>query len=205
MGIIADEPVTGPAGRLILTAIHGSTKSTIERDDDAFFGCCGWLDGGRPDVNTVQHTGYASLSEFINAAVEEKVTGLERQYNAGNAWEPRAAGEIPKGKPRISGRVLAAARATAPVSTIKEFAVPQQPHQALVEIVEKLRSELDEIQVFYKEDGKSVMVVTRNHRDDVDDFRYHSYQQPWLPIEVFTYNYVRWEQQDDIELPAEYQ
>ncbi|MDF2049581.1 hypothetical protein [Arthrobacter sp. Cr_A7] len=43
--------------------------------------------------------GYASLSEFINAAVNEKVAGLEAAYNDGQPWQPLDAGEIPQGKP----------------------------------------------------------------------------------------------------------
>lgn len=47
------------------------------------------------------------------------------------------------------------------------------------------------------------MVMTHDDRHDVDDLRYYVYQQPWLPIEVFTFNFVKCEQQDDIELPAD--
>lgn len=151
-------------------------------------------------VHTIHHTGIPSLSEFINKAVGEMVADLEREHNNGRPWEPRAAGEIPQGKPKATvAGALAAVRAIQPVT--KEPTVPQEPNKHLVEIVEKLRTELDEIQVFYNEDGKSVMVGTHNHRDDVDDFRYFVYKQPWLPIEVFTYNYVRWEHKEDIELP----
>lgn len=43
--------------------------------------------------------GYASLSEFINAAVNDKVAGLEAEYNGGQPWLPIEAGRIPQGKP----------------------------------------------------------------------------------------------------------
>jgi hypothetical protein len=43
--------------------------------------------------------GYASLSEFINAAVNEKVSGLEAEHNGGQHWLPIEARGIPQGKP----------------------------------------------------------------------------------------------------------
>lgn len=50
-------------------------------------------------LNTQLHTGYRSLSEFINAAIDEKVSSLELTYNDGNHWPPLGAREIPQGKP----------------------------------------------------------------------------------------------------------
>lgn len=50
-------------------------------------------------LNTQLHTRYRSLSEFINAAIDEKVSALEQAYNGGQAWPPLAAREIPQGKP----------------------------------------------------------------------------------------------------------
>lgn len=50
-------------------------------------------------INTQMHTGYRSLSELINAAIDEKVSALEEAYNRGKEWPPLAAGEIPQGKP----------------------------------------------------------------------------------------------------------
>nr|WP_015061702.1 hypothetical protein [Arthrobacter sp. 31.31]AFK88709.1 Yag1E [Arthrobacter sp. 31.31] len=50
-------------------------------------------------LNTQLHTRYRSLSEFINAAIDEKVGALEQAYNGGQAWPPLAAREIPQGKP----------------------------------------------------------------------------------------------------------
>ena len=50
-------------------------------------------------LNTQLHTRYRSLSEFINAAIDEKVSALEKTYTSGQAWPPRAAREIPQGKP----------------------------------------------------------------------------------------------------------
>lgn len=50
-------------------------------------------------MNTQMHTGHRSLSEFINAAIDEKVSALEQTYNKGKEWPPLAAREIPQGKP----------------------------------------------------------------------------------------------------------
>ncbi|MCB5291492.1 ParB family protein [Arthrobacter sp. SO3] len=50
-------------------------------------------------LNTQMHTRYRSLSEFINAAIDEKVSALEKDYNGGQEWPPLAAREIPQGKP----------------------------------------------------------------------------------------------------------
>ena len=50
-------------------------------------------------LNTQLQTGYSSLSEFINAAIDEKVSALESTYNDGNPWKPLTTGAIPTGKP----------------------------------------------------------------------------------------------------------
>lgn len=50
-------------------------------------------------LNTQLQTGYSSLSEFINAAIDEKISTLETTYNNGNPWKPLTTGTIPTGKP----------------------------------------------------------------------------------------------------------
>ena len=50
-------------------------------------------------INTQAQTHYTSLSEFINAAVNEKVAALEAEYNAGQPWPPIAPRGIPTGRP----------------------------------------------------------------------------------------------------------
>lgn len=50
-------------------------------------------------LNTQMHTRYRSLSEFINTAIDEKVSALEKAYNGGQEWPPLGAREIPQGKP----------------------------------------------------------------------------------------------------------
>lgn len=53
-------------------------------------------------MNTQMHTRYRSLSEFINMAIDEKVSSLEKTFNGGQEWPPLAAREIPQGKPLSS-------------------------------------------------------------------------------------------------------
>lgn len=50
-------------------------------------------------INTQGQTHHTSLSEFINAAIMEKVSALEAQYNEGQPWPPIAARGIPTGRP----------------------------------------------------------------------------------------------------------
>lgn len=130
------------------------------------------------------------MSEFINAAVAEKIASLEQSYNAGRPWQPLAAREIPPGKPR-------AARLAAVVS--KEPAMPQKPALDLVEIVEKLHREDEELEAFYSEDGKKVITMTENHREGSSELRYHRYRHPGTGIAVFTCGGVRWDEQDGLE------
>src|SRR4051794_28076507 len=73
-------------------------------------------------LNTVEQTGYATLSEFINAAVNEKTAGLERDFNNGEPGDPRPAGDIPAGKPSAALRTLAAVRRSQ--TPTKELIVP---------------------------------------------------------------------------------
>lgn len=150
-------------------------------------------------LNTTHLTGFNNLSEFIQTAVNEKVTGLERAYNNGEPWEPVGPGVIPQGKPRTVRP--AAAPAITPIVR-EEIPMPEKPVQDLVDVIQKVRGELEEPQVFYSEDGKRALVMTHNHRDDVDDLRAYVYHAEWLPIDAYTYKYVNWEQEADIELPS---
>jgi hypothetical protein len=49
--------------------------------------------------------------------------------------------------------------------------MPEKHVQDLVDVIEKVRGDLKEPEVFYSEDGKKALVMTHNHRDDVDDLR----------------------------------
>lgn len=151
-------------------------------------------------LNTTHVTGFSNLSEFIQSAVNEKVTGLERAHNNGEPWEPVGPGVIPQGKPRTVRP--AAAPAATPIVR-EEIPMPDKPVQDLVDIIEKIRGDLKEPEVFYSEDGKKALVMTHNHRDDVDDLRAYVYHAEWRPIDAYTYKSVNWEQQDDIELPSQ--
>ncbi|WP_139187258.1 ParB family protein [Pseudarthrobacter chlorophenolicus] len=197
---MAEEPKDrGPRGR----RVHGPyprKTSFYQQDVDA--------DRMRAaHLNTQEHTGHATLSEFINAAVSEKTVRLERDFNDGEPWDPRPVGDVPAGKPSAALRSLAAVRSIQP--SVKEQIVTQERSPELVEIVEKLRADpstpggrYDEIQVFWNEDGRSVMVSSHDFRDDVDDMKLFSHPQPWREIEVFSYRGLRWEQQADIEKPG---
>lgn len=72
----------------------GSAKKTsfYQAEDDANRMRAAYL-------NTQLQTGYSSLSEFINAAIDEKVGTLETTYNNGSPWKPLTTGAIPTGKP----------------------------------------------------------------------------------------------------------
>lgn len=97
---LASQPAAAPVSP---KAVHPSTDerpakvapkktSFYQREDDADRMRAAYL-------NTQMHTGHRSLSEFINAAIDEKVSALEQAYNRGKEWPPLAAREIPQGKP----------------------------------------------------------------------------------------------------------
>nr|AXV46446.1 putative partitioning protein ParB [Arthrobacter sp.]AXV46482.1 putative partitioning protein ParB [Arthrobacter sp.] len=74
------------------TKVAPKKTSFYQREDDADRMRAAYM-------NTQMHTGHRSLSEFINAAIDEKVSALEQVYNKGEEWPPLAAREIPQGKP----------------------------------------------------------------------------------------------------------
>lgn len=43
--------------------------------------------------------GYRNVSEFIDAAVAEKVTAMQAQHNNGQAWPAAHAGDVATGRP----------------------------------------------------------------------------------------------------------
>lgn len=141
-------------------------------------------------LNTVPMTGYSSLSEFINAAVAEKVAGLEHSYNGGQPWQPVAAGEIPQGKPRSVSATAGA--------TTEEF-TPQRPAQDLVEIVDRLRSELGECEAFYGEGGKKLIVASVSGRDGSTTLRLFEYLHAGDPVLSWSDAGIRWQPQPDLE------
>ena len=85
-------PVTAPAkdNRAAKAAPKKTSFYQLEEDADRMRAAY---------MNTQMHTRYRSLSEFINAAIDEKVGALEKTYNGGEEWPPLAAREIPQGKP----------------------------------------------------------------------------------------------------------
>ncbi|GMA33672.1 ParB family protein [Litorihabitans aurantiacus] len=50
-------------------------------------------------LNTQAQTGVRGLSDFIARACLAEVERLEREYNAGQAWDPIGPGQIPTGRP----------------------------------------------------------------------------------------------------------
>lgn len=113
--------------------------------------------------NTMRQTGYNSLSDFINAAVDDKVAALEHNYNDGRQWAPLGAREIPQGKP--AGRVAA---------VLNNPAVPAQsggptpPPKALVTLAGKIRADLTargsnvQVYVFYSDHGREALVIAHD-------------------------------------------
>lgn len=50
------------------------------------------------NVPSAQH-GYRNLSEFIDAAVAEKVQAMQNTYNGGKPWPAAEAGTVARGRP----------------------------------------------------------------------------------------------------------
>lgn len=94
---LAGQPATPkgiqpPAATERPTKVAPKKTSFYQREDDADRMRAAYM-------NTQMHTGHRSLSEFINAAIDEKVSALEQTHNKGKEWPPLAAREIPQGKP----------------------------------------------------------------------------------------------------------
>lgn len=50
------------------------------------------------NVASAQH-GYRNVSEFLDAAVTEKVQAMQDKYNQGKPWPPAEAGTVARGRP----------------------------------------------------------------------------------------------------------
>jgi len=85
-------PAAAPAVAERPAKVAPKKTSFYQREDDADRMRAAYM-------NTQLHTRYRSLSEFINMAIDEKVSALEKTYNGGQEWPPLAAREIPQGKP----------------------------------------------------------------------------------------------------------
>jgi hypothetical protein len=113
--------------------------------------------------NTRRETGYTSLSDFINAAVDEKIAALEQAFNAGQQWAPLGAREIPQGKP--AGR--SAGGFNMPVASGLSGG-PTPPSKALVKLAGKIRADVrtgvgrGRVDVFYSANGREALVVAHD-------------------------------------------
>jgi Centromere-binding protein ParB C-terminal len=113
--------------------------------------------------NTRRETGYTSLSDFINAAVDDKIAALEQAFNAGQQWAPLGAREIPQGKP--AGRP--AAGVNIPVASGLSGG-PTPPSKALVKLAGKIRADVTtgfsrgRVDVFYSANGREALVVAHD-------------------------------------------
>jgi hypothetical protein len=113
--------------------------------------------------NTMRQTGYNSLSDFINAAVDDKVAALEHTYNDGRQWAPLGARENPPAKP--PGRP--AAVLNNPVAPAQSGG-PTPPLTALVTLAGKIRADLTargsnvKVYVFYSDHGREALVIAHD-------------------------------------------
>jgi hypothetical protein len=113
--------------------------------------------------NTRRETGYTSLSDFINAAVNDKIAALEQAFNAGHQWAPLGAREIPQGKP--------ARRTTTGLNIPVASGLsggPTPPSKALVKLAGKIRADVTtgssrgRVDVFYSANGREALVVAHD-------------------------------------------
>lgn len=149
-------------------------------------------------LNTGAHTGFNSLSDFINAAIEDKIAGLEQAHNEGRPWQPLGAGEIPRGKP--VGRRPATDQETQ--TTMEGPQMPRVPAKELVELVEKVRRELEgkfragrgEVNVFYRDDGLQALVETYDLGTELSAVRCYEYHPGLREFDVRTSGGIEWEE-----------
>lgn len=135
--------------------------------------------------------GYASLSEFINAAVNDKVTGLEAKYNGGRHWLPIEAGGIPQGKP--------ARRPSPGLGT----AAPAPAQKYLADLIRSVKGdpspEPENAQVTVFDGGNSLEAVIECYdvRRETSVLRHYEALQAADFIQVRTAAGVAWEREEE--------
>lgn len=72
----------------------GRTKMTFYTTEEQ----AGQVRAVLANVPSAQH-GYRNVSEFLDAAVAEKVESMQQRYNQGRAWPPAEAGSVARGRP----------------------------------------------------------------------------------------------------------
>ncbi len=148
-------------------------------------------------LNTRLETGFNSLSDFINAAVDEKILELEKVHNEGWPWQPLGARQIPQGKP--AGLPAANREMT---QTREGPQMPKHPAKELVDLVEKVRGELDEkftggrgeVNVFYRDDGLQALVETYDIGNEVSAVSCYEFHPALQVIDVRTSDGIAWEE-----------
>lgn len=152
-------------------------------------------------LNTRLETGFNSLSDFINAAVDEKVLELEKVHNEGWPWQPLGARQIPQGKP--AGLPAPDREMT---QTREGPQMPKYPAKELVDFVEKMRGELDgkfrggrgEVNVFYRDDGLQALVETYDIGNEVSTISCYEFNPALQVIDVRTSDGIEWEEGSSI-------
>ncbi|MFF2317854.1 hypothetical protein ACFVTE_16470 [Arthrobacter sp. NPDC058097] len=150
-------------------------------------------------LNTRAITGFASLSEFINAAIEEKVAGLEQAHNDGCPWSPLGAGEIPQGKP-------AGLQSRRTVATAGKEALRARRRLALRDLVEGILPEIEsrqsagggEVRAFYREDGQEALIETYGAREGVPVFRRYDAETSFGEVWIHTSSGYGWDEGDGL-------
>ena len=150
-------------------------------------------------LNTKQATGFSSLSEFINAAVDEKVAGLEREHNHGQTWSPLGAGEIPQGKPvgLQSKFSMAMARKEA-LRARRSLALRGLIESILPEIETRHPADGGEVRPFYREDGQEALIETYGADDEAPIFRRYDTETSAGEVWMHTSSGNGWEDGDGL-------
>ncbi|TQJ62184.1 hypothetical protein FBY31_4579 [Arthrobacter sp. SLBN-100] len=150
-------------------------------------------------LNTQQATGFSSLSEFINAAVDEKVAGLEQEHNDGHTWSPLGAGEIPQGKP--VGLQPKFSMATARREALRErrsLALRGLIESAIPEIESGHPADRGKVRAFYREDGQEALIETYGANDGVPIFRRYDTETSGGEVWMHTSSGNGWEDGDGL-------
>lgn len=150
-------------------------------------------------LNTKQATGFSSLSEFINAAVDEKVAGLEQEHNDGHTWSPLGPGEIPQGKP-------VGLQSKFSMATARREALRARRSLALRELIRSIMPEIEsghpadrgEVRAFYREDGQEALIETYGANDRVPIFRRYDTETSGGEVWIHTSNGYGWEDGDGL-------
>lgn len=150
-------------------------------------------------LNTQPVTGFSSLSEFINAAVDEKVAGLEQEHHDGHPWSPLGAGEIPQGKP--VGR-----QPRTSMTTARREALRKRRRLALRGLIEGILPEIGsghpadrgEVRAFYREDGQEALIETYGAKEGVPIFRRYDAEASFGEVWIHTSSGYDWDTGDGL-------